>query len=89
MHTLGGGVLALLTEAPPQRAEDLASLHVAHTHEKVEEMDKSLLNYALLLTNGSATPQSSLVVFNSRAQADIRHPVTLPCPEQLQEALAH
>ena len=59
------------------------------TYEKVEEMDKSLLNYALLLTNGSATPQSSLVVFNSRAQAGIRHPVTLPCPEQLQEALAH
>ena len=81
-----GVVLAHLSEAPPQLAEDLASLHVAWSEGEAEQMNKQLLNYALLCNNGNATPS---LVFNRRAKAHIRHPVAFPCSEKLKVTLVH
>jgi hypothetical protein len=83
-QSLRGVVLALLTEAPPQLAEDLTSLYVAWSEDEAEQMDRSIHNYALLCTSGSKTPS---LVFNRRARAHIRHPVSFQCSGKLKDAL--
>ena len=58
-----------------------------YTQEDAEQMDRKLLNYAYLCGNkGSA---AVLVVFNCRARAHIRYPVTFSCSGKLHKTLVH